>query len=143
MQVALSAELQRRETSRGSGVVCVSLHPGNIITEVTREMPYAVRLAYRAVGPLIRFGAPSLYDGAATSVYAAASDDVGALRGAYLERCRVAQAHADAEDETVGRHVWELCDQLLTPWLLRDAMGGEAKGVVGVGQGLAEQLGLG
>ena len=124
-QVALSAEQQRRECARGSGVVCVSLHPGNVITEVTREMPYAVRLAYQAAGPLIRFGAPSLYDGAATTVYAAASDDTATLRGAYLERCLVAQPHADAEDEAVGRQVWELSDQLLAPWLPRDALGGE------------------
>jgi len=124
-QVALSAEQQRRESARGSGVVCVSLHPGNVITEVTREMPYAVRLAYQAAGPLIRFGAPSLYDGAATTVYAAASDNAATLRGAYLERCLVAQPHADAEDEAVGRQVWELSDQLLAPWLPRDALGGE------------------
>ena len=94
-------------------------------TEVTREMPYAVRLAYQAAGPLIRFGAPSLYDGAATTVYAAASDDTATLRGAYLERCLVAQPHADAEDEAVGRQVWELSEQLLAPWLTRDALGGE------------------
>lgn len=124
-QIALTNELQRREASAGSGVVCVSLHPGNVITEVTREMPRPVQLAYRAVAPLIRFGAPSLHDGAATSVYAAAarppSLTAGAsstsLRGAYLERCERAMPHLDAADEAVGRAVWELAERLLAPWL--------------------------
>ena len=48
-QIALTNELQRRELMAGSSLVCVSLHPANAVTEVTRSFPPFVQWAYAAV----------------------------------------------------------------------------------------------
>lgn len=117
-QVALTNELQRREPQR---LVCVSLHPGNSITEVTRAFhPFVVR-AYAAFHFFLKLVQNPVADGAATSVFAVASTGVSELRGAYLERCAIAAPVPAAVDEAIGRSMWELADRLLRPWLEKGA----------------------
>jgi NAD(P)-dependent dehydrogenase (short-subunit alcohol dehydrogenase family) len=129
-QVILTAEMQRREDglsasqmhsvvggdASGSRVVCTSLHPGNAMTEVTREFPWAIRAGYALCAPLFRWAQPTIADSASTSAFAVASPDTQALRGAYLEHCTPVAASSAAADLAVGRKLWELSEALIKPW---------------------------
>ena len=124
-QVVLSAELQRHPALVSDSVACVSLHPGNCITEVTRNFALPVRLGYTAFTPLVRLATPSIRSGAATAVAAVAVADDALLRGAYLERCAPAATHDAAADPVVARALWKLSVQLLSPWVdppMREAL---------------------
>ena len=112
--MSATAELQRREPA----VACISLHPGNVYTEVTRRYPPLLRLAYGALQPLLRCVQPSLSDGASTSVFAAATTEVDSLRGAYLERSSPIEPAVAAADAEVARKLWALSERLVAPWSL-------------------------
>lgn len=49
-----TAELQRR-LPPGSGVLCFSLHPGEVHTNIVRSLPWPVRRLYAAIMPRILF----------------------------------------------------------------------------------------
>ena len=117
-QVLFAKELQRREDARegGSPVVSVSLHPGNVSTDVTRDFPYVVREAYKLLQPLLQVVQQSLDEGARTSVFAVASADGDALRGCFLERSTVVPAADGACNEALARRQWEHNERLRSKW---------------------------
>ena len=94
----------------------MSLHPGNVYTEVTRRYPSLLRTAYTACQPLLRCVQPTLADGASTSVYVTACADTCPLRGAYYERSSPAPPAAVVRDEGVARQLYELAERLVKPW---------------------------
>jgi NAD(P)-dependent dehydrogenase (short-subunit alcohol dehydrogenase family) len=87
--VLFAVELERRLGSRG--VHASALHPGVILTELSRHMhreDYEF-LRKRAPGGQLRM--KSVAAGAATSVYAATAPELESRGGLYLEDCHVAQ----------------------------------------------------
>ena len=110
--MSLTTELQRDEKS----IIFVSLHPGNVYTDVTRNYPFWLRHAYTICQPLFRFVQPSLSDGASTSVFAVATPEGDHLRGAYLERSSIAKPAAAALDPDSARRLLQLSEELVAPW---------------------------
>jgi hypothetical protein len=49
LQVLFTAELNRRLAAAGANVQALSLHPGNVLTNVVQSLPAAIRSAYRAI----------------------------------------------------------------------------------------------
>ena len=131
-QVVLSAELQRLEDERsaklgGRGVAFVALHPGNVQTEVSRNLSSFWHHLYVLVNPLMRAAQPGLADAASTSVYAVAAPSsmaMGAassaasryhpLGGQYLEKSTAVPPNPDVSNCAAGRELHQLCTRLLS-----------------------------
>ena len=129
-QVVLTVEDQRREDARvaqgGAGggpgaaaaagsdaITFVAVHPGNAQTEVSRSFPPPVHQAYVLLQPLLRCAQAGVADAATTSVFAVASADAAALRGAYLERSAVVPMNPEAAEGAAGRQLGEMVDEML------------------------------
>ena len=93
--ILFAVELERRLGARG--VHANALHPGVILTELSRHMHREdyEHLRKRAA-PSGGLKMKSVAAGAATSVYAATAPELEGRGGLYLEDCRVAQVNDDA-----------------------------------------------
>lgn len=82
----------------GSGVSTYSLHPGVIASDIWRRVPWPLR-------PLMkrRMGTPE--QGARTSIYCAASDEVAGQSGRYYDDCRPKEPAASVTD-TLAAELW-------------------------------------
>ena len=121
-----AVELDRR--GRGQGVRAFAVHPGGILTELTRYMTDDELAAYgivRVEGELqpATTGYKTVEQGAATSVWCAVSPVLGGRGGVYCEDCDIATAvPADSKllygvrpwaiDKTVARALWDLSERL-------------------------------
>jgi NAD(P)-dependent dehydrogenase (short-subunit alcohol dehydrogenase family) len=99
--ILFAIELERRLAARG--VHANAIHPGVILTELSRHMgpedfEHIRKRASRGGG---RMQVKTVEAGAATSVYAATAPELEGRGGLYLEDCGVA-AVDDAEDATAG-----------------------------------------
>lgn len=83
---------------RGRGFASNSIHPGVITTKLLRE-------GFGATGA-------SPAEGAATSVYLAASPEAEGVSGQYFANKRPAQAHAAVEDAAARKRLWEISEKL-------------------------------
>ena len=74
---------------KDSGVTVVSLHPGAVDTEITRDregLSFGYKVILNVIGrPLMHLFGKSCKDGAKTSIYCALADDVVKHSGAYYE----------------------------------------------------------
>ncbi|NND66755.1 MAG: SDR family NAD(P)-dependent oxidoreductase [Halioglobus sp.] len=115
--VALDARLQ------GSGVRSLAVHPGVIMTELSRHMQQEdfESLSARAPGDGgLTF--KSVEQGAATSTWAATSPDLVDCGGLYLEDCQVAEPAGPgsgngvedyALDTAAAERLWSLSEELV------------------------------
>ncbi|KAJ0163331.1 putative oxidoreductase [Colletotrichum tanaceti] len=99
-------ELQRRMDERGLPILSVSVHPGGVASEGTRDIGNAVFSLARAAAFL------STDRGAATSLFAATAgrvrENADAFRGRYLEPYgRVVTPNPVAEDARQVRGMWD------------------------------------
>jgi NAD(P)-dependent dehydrogenase (short-subunit alcohol dehydrogenase family) len=126
--ILFAVEFDRRHRHRG--VRACAVHPGGINTELGRHMTEAemealvaqIDAAHAAAGmPPFRF--KTIPQGAATSVWAAAVAQAGAVGGRYCEDCHVAEI-ADGEgirsgvrpyalDGARAKELWALSEQLV------------------------------
>ncbi len=118
--VQFSVGLDARLKDRGIRVFAV--HPGAIMTELSRHMEKAdidELMANRGAAKMVFKPIPA---GAATSCYAATSSDLDGLGGVYLEDCHVAEvndteAHngvrSYALDSDNAERLWTLSEQLV------------------------------
>jgi NAD(P)-dependent dehydrogenase (short-subunit alcohol dehydrogenase family) len=120
----LAVELNQRLRDRG--VLAFAVHPGVIMdTNLSRHVG-----GRRAEEDNVRrYGVPqwalkSVAEGAATTVWAAVSDDLADSGGGlYLEDCRIAQVSDDADpyrgvmpyamDREAAHRLWEMTEQML------------------------------
>jgi NAD(P)-dependent dehydrogenase (short-subunit alcohol dehydrogenase family) len=105
--VLFSAELARRLGSPGP--TSNSLHPGVVATGFGREGNALWRGALRLARPLMT----SPEEGAATTLYLAASPDVQGVTGHYFVRCRAAEPSRAGSDARVAARLWELSERLV------------------------------
>jgi NAD(P)-dependent dehydrogenase (short-subunit alcohol dehydrogenase family) len=92
--VLFTVELDRRMASRG--VRAYAVFPGNVMTDLFRDVRPEDLELLRGRVPGGRLDALPVQDGAATIVWAAASPDLDGLGGVYLENCHVASEATDA-----------------------------------------------
>jgi len=115
--VALDARLKDR------GVRVYAVHPGMIMTELSRHMQqedYENMMANIPEGT--QFSYKSIPQGAATSVWAATSPDLEAQGGLYLEDCHIAEpavagvdggVESYALDADAAEKLWSLSEELI------------------------------
>ncbi|MFK7976080.1 MAG: SDR family NAD(P)-dependent oxidoreductase [Halioglobus sp.] len=115
--VALDARLAPK------GVRAYAVHPGVIMTELSRHMQqedFELLSASAPEGQTLSF--KTVEQGAATSVWAATSPDLADLGGIYLENCQIAApavqgADAGVEsyavDEAAAERLWAISESLV------------------------------
>jgi retinol dehydrogenase-12 len=91
-------ELSRR--LQGTTVNTYSLHPGMIASDVWRNVPWGLR-------QLMLLFMKSNAEGARTTVYCAASEQVAAHTGQYYDDCRAVAASALASDAALARELYD------------------------------------
>lgn len=116
-------ELDRRLSGRG--VHAFSVHPGVIMTDLSRHMTKDDFDWMSSNRPGGEFRFKSVEQGAATSVWAATAPELDAHGGAYLEDCSVAEPTDDpaspsgvrpwARDPEAATRLWDLTVELLGP----------------------------
>lgn len=95
--VLFSAELGRRLA--GSGVTTYALHPGVVASDVWRAVPWPIR-------PLMKLGMLSTEQGAATTLYCATADAVGAQTGLYYDTSQPRNPSALGRDAALAAELW-------------------------------------
>ena len=86
--ILFTVELERRLA--GQGIHAFSLHPGVIMTELSRHLTQDDLTTMSKLMPQSGMVIKDVSAGAATTVYAAISGDLEGLGGSYLEDCHVA-----------------------------------------------------
>ena len=104
--ILFAVEFDRRHKDRG--VRAVAVHPGGIQTELGRHLqPEAIQALIDSINAANAAGGDGAFEwktvpqGAATSVWAAAVADAGAVGGRYCEDCHVAEL-SDGPDVRSG-----------------------------------------
>ena len=105
------------------GVRAYAVHPGVIMTELSRHM---TQQDFDDLGDATPSGAPLVFktveQGAATSVWAASSPELAGNGGMYLENCQIAVPVAEgvdggfmahAVDPDLADRLWELSERLV------------------------------
>lgn len=87
--ILFTVELERRLA--GQGIHAFSLHPGVIMTELSRHLTQDDLTTMSKLMPQSGMVIKDVSAGAATTVYAAISGDLEGLGGSYLEDCHVAE----------------------------------------------------
>ena len=109
--ILFAVEFDRRH--RDHGVRATAVHPGGIMTELSRHMPDGALDAWvrQIQEQLAAAGEPpfefkSIPQGAATSIWAAVVASAGDVGGKYCEDCQVAELiPADSQVSTISRGV--------------------------------------
>jgi NAD(P)-dependent dehydrogenase (short-subunit alcohol dehydrogenase family) len=117
--VLFSVALDARYRDRG--VRSFAVHPGTVATSLSRHMSRDDMKAMMGLGTVSsepaakppRLEVVSTEEGAATSVWAAVSDDLAGLGGLYLKECAVSDnARPYATDPLRADRLWEVSEQL-------------------------------
>jgi NAD(P)-dependent dehydrogenase (short-subunit alcohol dehydrogenase family) len=105
--IMFTYELARRLA--GTGVTVNCLHPGAVSTGLGVNNG---RMARALIGFLqLFFKAPE--QGAATSIYLAASPAVEGVNGKYFDKCRARKSSKASYDEAAQRRLWDLSIQMV------------------------------
>jgi NAD(P)-dependent dehydrogenase (short-subunit alcohol dehydrogenase family) len=104
--ILFTYELARRLA--GSNVTVNALHPGFVASNLGKNNGLWARVLLALLRPFAR----SNDDGAATSIYLAASPEVQGISGKYFKDCKLARSSSEAEDQTVARRLWDLSAQM-------------------------------
>jgi NAD(P)-dependent dehydrogenase (short-subunit alcohol dehydrogenase family) len=100
-----------------------ALHPGNVLTDVTRDLSRWVQLLHKIFSPLARLVQKSARAGAFTSVHVASAPGLCDTSGEYFVHCAVAPTSDGARRDDDARRLWALSARLVAA-----AAGGVAAG---------------
>lgn len=109
--VLFANELARR--LEGTGVTSTSVHPGDVATDVVRDNPL-LRAAMTVARPLLL----TPWEGAQTTLHAAASTEAEGRSGVYFSECRETPCSEVARDVDQAQRLWT-CSEA---WV-QDALG--------------------
>lgn len=124
--ILFSLELNRR--LEDTGVMSFSVHPGMILTDLSRHMTEEDMLDFaKRIDPANNDGQAltrkSIPAGAATTVWAATAAELESHGGVYLEDCNVANPKSSdtdlkgyapyAKDGELAKQLWELSEKLV------------------------------
>ncbi|HET8698874.1 MAG TPA: SDR family oxidoreductase [Gammaproteobacteria bacterium] len=93
----------------GTGVTANCLHPGVVATHIANDLGVG-GVIFRLIGRLLLL---SPKDGAATSVYLAASPEVSGVTGKYFDRCRERAPAPAALDAAAAARLWDVSERLV------------------------------
>lgn len=101
--VVFAIELARR--LEGTGVTSTVLHPGAVSTDIVRDLPWLLR---KIIG--LMFIAPE--KGALTNIMLASDPKLEGVTGKYYNQCEPTEYAPAADDEALGKQLWDLSAQL-------------------------------
>ena len=93
------------------GQTANSVHPGVIITKLTRHMPSFVEGMYAALGPAVF--TKSLAQGAATQVYVAVHPDAAKYNGKYFADCNLKTPSGHGSDAKLAAALWKRTEEVV------------------------------
>mmetsp|Transcript_11119 Transcript_11119/g.18835 ORF Transcript_11119/g.18835 Transcript_11119/m.18835 type:complete len:300 (-) Transcript_11119:170-1069(-) len=99
-----------RRSGSDSGVTYNAVHPGVIITELTRHFGVVKRALFKGFG---RFFTKSIPQGAATTVYVATSPALLTVTGKYFADCAEKTPSEQAQSEEMAKRLWEVSEKLV------------------------------
>lgn len=105
-QVIYSTELARR--LKGTAITSNSLHPGDVMTNVTRSNPF-LDWAKNFAGFLLI----TPEEGARTSLYVATNPSVEGVSGRYFDKEKEAKTHRDVKNKELAVALLERSDELV------------------------------
>ncbi|WOJ90805.1 SDR family oxidoreductase [Methylocapsa polymorpha] len=94
--------LARRLENAGVSANC--LHPGVVATGIARDMNGLFKLVFAAVTPWLT----TPEQGAATSIFLAASAEAAGVNGKYFDKCKPARSSDASYDEAVQERLWDV-----------------------------------
>ncbi|GLH14450.1 Putative dehydrogenase with different specificities related to short-chain alcohol dehydrogenase [Gryllus bimaculatus] len=106
--VLVSNELARR--LKGTGVTVNSLHPGVVLTDIYRFIPWWIR---EPVKVLLLLFFKNAEEGAQTTIHLAVSEEVEGVTGRYFSDCKEARMSEAASNVGLARTIWEKSEQLV------------------------------
>lgn len=107
--VLFTYELARR--TKGTGVTANALHPGVVSTGFGASDPGR---SQRLIVPLARPFMQRPDQGAATTVLLAADPAVQGTTGLFFARGKPKKSSPRSHDEAVARHLWQVCEELVS-----------------------------
>ncbi|GLH14452.1 Uncharacterized protein GBIM_18849 [Gryllus bimaculatus] len=106
--VLVSNELARR--LKGTGVTVNSLHPGVVLTDINRFLPWWIR---EPIAVLLLLFFKNAEEGAQTTIHLAVSEEVEGVTGRYFSDCKEARMSEAASNVGLARTIWEKSEQLV------------------------------
>lgn len=114
-----TAELDRRLRKQGSRISVNCVHPGEVLTDVMRDMHPAILWLYSVFQPMCFLFFKTAPQGAACTLFAATAPQLATSEnggsGLYLNRFAPAPKGKVVEDEVIAKRLWELSEQLTGP----------------------------
>jgi dehydrogenase/reductase SDR family protein 13 len=104
MNVLHAKELARRLS--GTAVTTYALHPGAVASNIWRALPKALQV-------VLKLFMLSNEQGARTPLYCATAPELRGVSGRYYDRCRESRCNPLADDESLGRELWQRTGQLV------------------------------
>jgi len=98
-------------TLLGPNQTANAVHPGVIVTKLTRHMNKFVDGLYMAVGPALF--TKTLAQGAATQVYVAVHPDASNVNGKYFADCNVKTPSGHGSDAALAKALWERTEEVV------------------------------
>lgn len=108
--ILFTKELARR--LEGTGISVLSLHPGAVITELTRYtgeslfflIPYLWDILY----PVIRVILKTAEEGAQTTIYCAVDENIVQYNGCYMSDCKPKKPSEEARSQENATKLWDI-----------------------------------
>lgn len=88
---------------KGTGKTANALHPGVIVTNLSRSIPAVARGAMAIISPLVL---KSVGQGAATQCFVATNQTLGDVSGEYFADCNVARSSPISYDADLAEKLW-------------------------------------
>ena len=118
--VLFAVELQRRLDSVKSKITSSVLHPGNVQSDVTRNMPTILRMGHQLFSPFLLLFQKLPHHGAYTTVHVATSPRLNRQNsgGQYFVHCEATQDISKiAHDAIAAKGLWDISEKLVTKTL--------------------------
>ncbi len=112
--ILFTQELQERLDSKKSKVICNSVHPGCVMTEVTRDMDYWMRLGDYLATPIMILLRKTASQGAYCSIHCAIADSIetNGHKGLYFMHCAPTKVGPGANDSVARKRLWEESEKI-------------------------------
>lgn len=109
--------LKLAELLRGTRITSNALHPGVIVTGLSRNLNAVSRLAWRAY---VGVAGKTVEQGAATTCYVATSEDLGSVSGRFFEDCEAVEIRGvgHLHNLAMAERLLDVSIELTNDWLV-------------------------
>ena len=111
--IAFTCELNKR--SEKFGVKAFSLHPGAVITEISRDSlkVWYIKFFIYLLWPILYYTFKNTIQGAQTTIFCAVQDFNLLKGGEYYSDCKIAKTNPQGKDDKLMIKLWEKSEELM------------------------------